>query len=59
MARLAATIERRAREREEGEYTDALGREYPYYDPIYTLPEEGQEYWREYMRKDRRQHQPV
>ena len=38
---------------------DALGREYPYYDPIYTLPEEGQEYWREYMRKDRRQLQPV
>ena len=38
---------------------DALGREYPYYDPIYTLPEEGQEYWREYMRKDRRQLQPA
>lgn len=38
---------------------DALSREYPYYDPIYTLPEEGQEYWREYTRKDRRQLQPV
>ncbi len=25
---------------------DALTRTYPYYDPIYTLPEEGQEYWR-------------
>jgi lysine 2,3-aminomutase len=25
---------------------DALSRRYPYYDPIYTLPEEGQEYWR-------------
>ncbi|OGO51942.1 MAG: hypothetical protein A2148_04655 [Chloroflexi bacterium RBG_16_68_14] len=28
MARLAATLERRAREREEGEYTDAFGREH-------------------------------
>ena len=27
---------------------DALTRQYPYYDPIYTLPEEGQEYWRRY-----------
>jgi lysine 2,3-aminomutase len=25
---------------------DALTRQYPYYDPISTLPEEGQEYWR-------------
>jgi lysine 2,3-aminomutase len=25
---------------------DALTRQYPYYDPIYTLPEEGQEWWR-------------
>jgi lysine 2,3-aminomutase len=24
----------------------ALTREYPYYDPIYTLPEEGQRWWR-------------
>ncbi len=38
---------------------DALVREYPYYDPIYTLPEEGQNYWREYMRKGRRELQPV
>jgi lysine 2,3-aminomutase len=38
---------------------DALSREYPYYDPIYTLPEEGQEYWREYIRKDRRELQPA
>ncbi len=38
---------------------DALSREYPYYDPIYTLPEEGQEYWREYIRKGRRELQPV
>jgi len=29
---------------------DALTREYPYYDPVYTLPEEGKEYWREQMR---------
>jgi lysine 2,3-aminomutase len=28
---------------------EALSREYPYYDPIYTLPEEGQRYWREFM----------
>ncbi|HET9724780.1 MAG TPA: lysine 2,3-aminomutase, partial [Actinomycetota bacterium] len=34
------------------EYDDpeALSREYPYYDPVSTLPEEGQEYWREQMR---------
>ena len=25
---------------------DALQRRYPYYDPIYTLPEDGQAYWR-------------
>jgi hypothetical protein len=25
---------------------DALTRQYHYYDPIYTLPEEGQEWWR-------------
>ena len=31
------------------EYDDpeALTRRYPYYDPIYTLPEEGQQWWRE------------
>lgn len=35
------------------EYADpeALTREYPYYDPIPTLPEEGQEYWREWVRR--------
>jgi len=38
---------------------DALSREYPYYDPISTLPDEGQEYWREYIRKGRRELQPV
>jgi lysine 2,3-aminomutase len=38
---------------------DALTREYPYYDPIYTLPEEGQEYWREYIRKGHRELQPA
>ena len=38
---------------------DALTREYPYYDPISTLPDEGQEYWREYIRKGRRELQPV
>ena len=26
---------------------DALDRKYEYYDPIYTLPESGQEWWRE------------
>jgi lysine 2,3-aminomutase len=29
---------------------DALTRRYPYYDPIYTLPQEGQEYWRAQVR---------
>jgi lysine 2,3-aminomutase len=31
------------------EYDDpeALTRKYPYYDPIHTLPEEGQAWWRE------------
>jgi lysine 2,3-aminomutase len=24
----------------------AISREYPYYDPIYTLPESGQNWWR-------------
>ncbi len=38
---------------------DALSREYPYYDPIYTLPEEGQEYWREFMRRGELQLTPV
>ena len=27
--------------------TDALSRDYVYYDPIYTLPEPGQQWWRE------------
>jgi len=27
--------------------TDALSRDYVYYDPIYTLPESGQQWWRE------------
>jgi lysine 2,3-aminomutase len=31
----------------EGEDTEALSREYVYYDPIYTLPESGQQWWRE------------
>jgi lysine 2,3-aminomutase len=32
---------------------EALQREYPYYDPIYTLPEEGQAYWREFLARER------
>ena len=28
---------------------DALTQEHPYFDPISTLPEEGQRYWREFM----------
>jgi lysine 2,3-aminomutase len=28
---------------------DALTRKYEYYDPIYTLPEEGQAWWRSQM----------
>ena len=33
------------------EYDDpeALAREYPYYDPISTLPEEGRTYWRDFL----------
>ena len=30
----------------EGEDAQALSREYVYYDPIYTLPEAGQDWWR-------------
>ena len=30
---------------------DALSRRYPYYDPIYTLPESGQRWWREQTRE--------
>lgn len=30
----------------EGDDTEALSREYVYYDPIYTLPASGQEWWR-------------
>ncbi|MEO6142567.1 MAG: lysine 2,3-aminomutase, partial [Dermatophilaceae bacterium] len=32
----------------EGEDTEALSREFAYYDPIYTLPESGQSWWREH-----------
>jgi len=32
----------------EGEDTQALSREFAYYDPIYTLPEVGQNWWREH-----------
>jgi lysine 2,3-aminomutase len=31
----------------EGADTEALSRDYVYYDPIYTLPETGQQWWRE------------
>jgi len=44
------------------EYDDpeALTREYPYYDPVSTLPEEGQAYWREFMATEQgRELQPV
>ena len=30
----------------EAEDSEALSRRYEYYDPIYTLPSEGVEYWR-------------
>jgi lysine 2,3-aminomutase len=32
----------------EGQDTDALSREYVYYDPIHSLPQTGQEWWREH-----------
>jgi lysine 2,3-aminomutase len=39
---------------------DALSREYPYYDPVSTLPEEGRAYWRDFLAKDHgRELQPV
>ena len=31
----------------EGADTEALSRDYVYYDPIYTLPESGQQWWRD------------
>jgi len=34
----------------EHEDPEALTRRHPYYDPIYTLPQEGQEYWRARVR---------
>jgi len=37
---------------------EALTRTYPYYDPINTLPEEGQKWWREQMAKGK-ELQPV
>jgi lysine 2,3-aminomutase len=44
------------------EYDDpeALTAEHPYFDPISTLPEEGQAYWREFMaRQQGRELQPA
>jgi lysine 2,3-aminomutase len=39
---------------------DALTQEHPYFDPISTLPEEGQRYWREFMaQQEGRELQPV
>jgi signal transduction histidine kinase len=32
----------------EGADTEALSHEYVYYDPIYTLPQTGQDWWREH-----------
>jgi len=32
----------------EGADTEALSHEYVYYDPIYTLPQSGQDWWREH-----------
>ena len=36
----------------EADDADALGRTYPYYDPIDTLPEEGQRWWADRARLD-------
>jgi lysine 2,3-aminomutase len=39
---------------------DVLTQEHPYFDPISTLPEEGQRYWREFMaQQEGRELQPV
>ncbi|MEX2274394.1 MAG: lysine 2,3-aminomutase [Actinomycetota bacterium] len=37
---------------------EALSREYPYYDPVSSLPEEGKQWWREQQAKDQ-ELQPV
>jgi lysine 2,3-aminomutase len=37
----------------ESDDPEALTRHYPYYDPIYTLPEEGQAFWRELIEQER------
>ena len=34
----------------------ALSREYPYYDPIYMLPESGQAWWRVFRSQRSRSH---
>ncbi|HEX5969647.1 MAG TPA: lysine 2,3-aminomutase, partial [Intrasporangium sp.] len=36
----------------EGADTAALSREYVYYDPIYALPESGQQWWRDAVDHD-------
>jgi lysine 2,3-aminomutase len=35
----------------EGDDPDALDRRYEYFDPIYSLPESGQQWWREQVSK--------
>jgi hypothetical protein len=35
----------------EADDPEALSRRYHYYDPIYTLPQEGQEWWRAKIRE--------
>lgn len=32
---------------------DALNKRYPYYDPIYTLPPDGQDYWRKFVASEK------
>jgi lysine 2,3-aminomutase len=38
---------------------EALDRRYPYYDPIHTLPQEGQSWWREQTRRGDLELQPA
>jgi lysine 2,3-aminomutase len=38
---------------------DALRQRYEYYDPIYTLPEDGQAWWREQAQRGRRDRRPA
>ena len=43
-----AKPDKQTRQQTEYDDPDALTRHHPYYDPIYTLPEPGQRWWRQH-----------